>query len=226
MTTQGPRVVTPKTISIVPAVALLACCVTAPLPETDSGARNHVLWVARHNGHSGLIVRSADVPRAAWPARRDFPRARFLETGWGDRAYYQREKGGSLLGLRALLWPTASALHVTAVPEDLELTFPGSEIIELRVTTAGFDRMVAFVADSYARDAAGNASVLGSGRLDDSLFYASDRSFHLFETCNTWVARALRAAGAPVDPRFTITAGRLMRQVRQVDSAAVLAPGT
>lgn len=205
---------------------LLAGCITAPLPETDPGPLSHVLWIAGHNGHSGLIVRSADVPRAAWPARRDFPQAPFLETGWGDRAYYRRESGGSLLGLRALLWPTASALHVTAVPEDIERTFPESEIVALRVTAAGFYRMVEFVADSYARDAAGGATVLGSGRYDESLFYASDRSFHFFETCNTWVARALRAAGTPVDPRFTITAGRLMSQVRQVDSAIVQVPGT
>lgn len=162
--------------------------------------------------HTGLIVRSRDVPREAWPARSDMPEAQYLELGWGDREYYVRPDAGVLLGLRALLWPTTSAIHVVGFRRAIAAEFPKSEIIELRVSAAGFERMVAFVAASHERDAAGRGIFLAPGQRPGSRFYASQRPFHLFETCNTWVAHALREAGAPVEP--PITAEGLMRQLR------------
>ena len=195
---------------------LAGCASSPPAAEVPrDGGPSRVFYVANHGWHTGLIVRSADVPREAWPARRDFPDARYLELGWGDREYYMREDPGIWLGLRALFWPTDSAIHAVAVRDAIEREFPASEIVELRVSEAGFRRLVEFVAASHARDAAGDWIVLGPGqRPDRSRFYASGRRFHLFETCNTWVARALREAGVPINPRAAITAGSLMRQVR------------
>lgn len=80
---------------------------------------------------------------------------------------------------------------------------PGSELIELRVPATGFDRLMAFVAASHERDAAGRAIFLAPGQRPGARFYASHLRFHLFETCNTWVARALREAGVPVEPAIT-----------------------
>jgi uncharacterized protein (TIGR02117 family) len=197
---------------------LLAGCAGSPPAagtKADSGA-SRVLYVAGHAWHTGLIVRSADIPQKAWPARRDFPDARYLELGWGDREYYMREDPGIWIGLRALFWPTDSAIHAVGVRGPIEREFPTSEIVELRLSEAGFKRLVEFVAASHARDAAGDWIVLGPGqRPNSSRFYASERRFHLFETCNTWVARALREAGVGIDPRAAITAGSLMRQVRR-----------
>jgi uncharacterized protein (TIGR02117 family) len=140
---------------------------------------------------------------------------RYLELGWGDREYYVRERPGIWLSLRALFWPTDSAIHLVGVPGAIEREFPTSEIVELSVSEAGFQRMVEFVAASHARNAAGDWIVLAPGqRPNRSRFYASERRFHLFETCNTWVARALHEAGLPINASAAITAGSLMRQVR------------
>lgn len=196
--------------------ALAGCAGLPPAAGTkaDSGP-GRVLYVAGHGWHTGLVVRSADIPQEAWPARRDFPDARYLELGWGDREYYVREDPGIWIGLRALFWPTESAIHAVGVRGAIEREFPASEIVELRVSETGFQRLVEFVAASHARDAAGEWIVLGAGqRPNRSRFYASGRRFHLFETCNTWVARALREGGVRIDPRAAITAGSLMRQVR------------
>jgi uncharacterized protein (TIGR02117 family) len=196
---------------------LLAGCAGSPPAvgtQAESGP-SRTLYVAKHGWHSGLAVRSADIPQDAWPARREFSDARYLELGWGDREYYMRENPGIWLGLRALFWPTDSAIHAVAVRGAIEREFPASEIVDLRVSEEGFRRLVEFVAASHARDAAGDWIVLGPGqRPNRSRFYASGRRFHLFETCNTWVARALREAGVRIDPRAAISGGGLMRQVR------------
>lgn len=195
---------------------LAGCTAPAPDPSLSGAPRAHLLYVANHGMHTGIIVSSNDVPAGAWPARDDFPDARFLELGWGDREYYMRDDPGILLGARALLWPTASAVHAIGVRESIGQAFPGSEIVPLRLTEDGLRRLVAFVAATHSRDAAGRAIVLGPGQRPNSRFYASDRRFHLFETCNTWVAHALLQAGLPVNPRRAVFASDLMRQVREI----------
>ena len=84
------------------------------LSAADAQATMHRVHVVRHGWHSGIVVRAAEVPLQAWPARREFADAEYLEVGWGDRAYYQAPDPSAWLGLRALLWPTAGVLHMVA----------------------------------------------------------------------------------------------------------------
>ena len=80
--------------------------------------------------------------------------------------------------------------------------------------------MVEFVRQSHELDAAGRSIVL-SARIEERIrFYASPSTFHMFENCNVWVARALQAAGLPVDPKASTTAGTLLRQVRPLQVSA------
>jgi hypothetical protein len=158
----------------------------------DSPAQAVPVYVAGHGMHTGLIVHSADVPIDAWPARARFPQARYLELGFGDRQYYMHPAPGPWLALRAVLWPTPGAVHAVAFDGPIAHDFPGSEILELRVEQGGFTRLVAFVRASHAPE----PNDLGVGQRPNSRFYASPRRFHLFETCNTWVAHALAEHGS------------------------------
>ena len=176
----------------------------------------HRIFVLGHGFHTGLAVDAREVPEAAWPARRDFPDADYLELGWGDREYYPREHPGVWLALRALFTPTSSTLRVLPVAGPLRPFFRDREIIELQVSQAGFERIVEFVRQTHELDADGRAIAIRSELNDGSRFYASPRTFHAFENCNVWVARALEAAGLPVDPDSAITAGMLLRQARRL----------
>jgi uncharacterized protein (TIGR02117 family) len=189
----------------------------APPPDMRS------VFVTAHRYHTGLAVRARDVPEAAWPARRDFPEAEFVVYGWGAREYYPHDDPGVSLALRALLTPSRSTLNVMPVTGSLPRTFVDSEIVELHVSDSGFQRMIELVRETYELDAEGRAIAIPSGVRHQGRFYASPRTFHAFENCNTWVARALERAGLPVEPEDTITAGALLRQVRalSVGSSAV-----
>jgi uncharacterized protein (TIGR02117 family) len=171
-------------------------------------------FVLAHRYHTGIAVRGRDVPDAAWPARRDFPDAEFLVLGWGERDYYPHDDPGVSLALRALLTPSPSTLNVMPITGPLPRVFLDSEIIELHVAEPGFQRMLEFVRETFELDAEGRAIAIPSGVRHQGRFYASSRTFHAFENCNTWVARALQRAGFPVEPENTVTAGALLRQVR------------
>jgi uncharacterized protein (TIGR02117 family) len=176
----------------------------------------HSVLVVGHRYHTGLAVRAGDVRAAAWPARRHFPGAVHLLLGWGEREYYTHEDPGFALALRALFVPSPSAIEVIPVAAGIAQALPDSEIVELHVGRAGFDRMVEFVRATHEFDASGNAVVIGATADGRGLFYASARPFDALHNCNVWVAHALQAAGLPVRPQAAVTAGLLLRQVRRL----------
>ena len=200
------------------ALVLLAGCAAPPSPRSIDLEAARDVYVVVDGGHTGLAVRASDVPRDAWPARGDFPEADFLELGWGEREYYTREGSTVWLALRALFWSETSAIHAVGLRGEIAPAFPDAEILRIAVTPSGFERLVAFVAESHERGPGGSAIVLGPGQRPGSLFYASRRRFHIGETCNTWVARALQQAGVPVDPGWASTSFGLMRQLRPLAS--------
>ncbi len=190
----------------------------------DAQATMHRVHVVRHGWHSGIVVRAADVPEHAWPARREFIGAEYLEVGWGDRVYYPAPDPSLWLGLRALLWPTAGVLHMVAFSGPVEHYFASAEIVALQLTPQGFARLVAAISASHELDAAGQPIPLGPGLYGTSRFYASREAFHLFATCNVWTAAMLREAGVPVSPALSPTAGALFAKLRRHGQAIRPAP--
>ena len=91
---------------------------------------------------------------------------------------------------------------------------PGAEILEIGVAAAGLQRLLEHLRPSHELDGAGQPVTLGPGLYGHSRFYASREQFHLFKTCNVWVATALQAAGVLVTPGLTLTTERLMVQLR------------
>ena len=193
-----------------------ACRSTAePGCGVDPGEERRTLFVVGHGWHAGVVVRRENASSALWPEQADFPRVAFLEVGWGDSAYYRTPDPGVGTTLKAGLWPTPSVLHVVGFQRPPADYFPGSEIIRVEVAPAGLDSLAAFVHAAYARNEAGQPIPLGPGLYGESRFYAGRERYHLFHNCNTWTARALRAAGCPLRPATVLTVDHLLDQVRR-----------
>lgn len=195
----------------------------AELPSTAASAAagpalppppTHRLWVVSHGWHTGLVLRAADVPAEAWPARADFDDARYFEIGWGDRDFYRASEPGAWLALKAVLWPRPGVLHVVALTGAFDRGLPGTEIVAVDVSPPGFQRLLARLRDSHALDRQGRPVPLGPGLYGQSRFYASNERFHAFKTCNLWVATLLQTAGVPVSLAQALTAADLMVQLR------------
>ena len=213
-------------------LAVMGCAAPArtSAPAFGAPAPAHRINVVFHGWHSGIALPAADLPPQAWPAQRDFPNFEHFEVGWGDRAYYMAPEGSLWLGLRALLWPTPGVLHVAAFNGPPERYFAEAAVVELDVSAAGFAALVAAVRDSherapapldrFGRDAQPSAGApdwppsLGPGQHGASRFYASRERFHLFRTCNVWVASVLAVAGVPLRPAAALSAGALFAQLR------------
>ncbi len=183
------------------------------------------VYVVDHGWHAGLVLRLADLPEG-WPALDDFAGAAYLEFGWGDAGYYPHPDPGAGDLLKAGLWPTASVLHVAGLRRPPAQAFPEREVLQVELSREGFDRLAGFVAATFARDAEGAVRARGAGLYGDSRFYAARGRYHVFNNCNHWTARALRAAGCPVTSAYTLTARELLRQVRRFAAGRPGAPAT
>jgi uncharacterized protein (TIGR02117 family) len=196
-------------------VLLGAGCATpvSELPKAHEPAR--VIYVVGQGWHTGIVVQRQDIPEALWPEQQDFPAARFLEVGWGDQDFYQAAEGSLGLALKAALNSTASVLHVIGLRLPPEEVFVASEILAVRLSPQGFERLCTFIHNAHKRDASGQAITLGPGWYADSRFYLATGQYHVLYTCNTWLAEALQVAGCPINPTLALTTESVMSQVRK-----------
>jgi uncharacterized protein (TIGR02117 family) len=174
------------------------------------------VWVIDHGWHTGLVMGRSAIPAGLLPEQDDFPLARALEVGWGDADFYRASEPGIWAALRAAVASRASVIHMVGLPTRPEEIFAGSGIVQIRLSRPGFEALVRFVDDGFDREGRPRAAMLGRGLYGTSAFYPARGDYHLLHTCNTWIARALRAAGVPITPVYAMTAGNLMWQVRRL----------
>jgi len=181
-----------------------------PTPDSTSA-----VYLVQHGWHAGIAVRRVDVPDDRWPVLDMFPGARYLEVGWGEVRYYPGQSRGVWGTLRAGAWPTGSVLHVVPIAGSVPHRFSQRTVARVPVGPAELKALVAFVAESLAVDASGEAVAAAPGYYRNSRFYGSPLSYHVFNNCNHWAAAALEAAGCDVAPRWVFTVGQVLRQARE-----------
>lgn len=194
----------------------MACARVSPVaPALEPAPHAHVAYLVSHGWHVGLAVRREDVSTGVWPESTDLGAVRYLEIGWGDGDYYPAARGTPALALQAAFSSDSSVLHVAGIDASLTDFFDQSSIIEVPLSPRGFEQLTRFIAAAYARDAAGRPIVVGPGLYGRSRFYRATGRYRLLDNSNHWTAKALAAAGCPIDPAETMTAGSLLQRARE-----------
>ena len=188
------------------------------------------VWVVDHGWHTGIVVDRGDLKEAAqalietdeaaarrllWLADR-FPAAEWLEIGWGDSEFYRATPGvedvDAWLAVRALLWPTESALQIVPGWGAPDFAFAASDRIQLPLSKDGLGALARALADSIPDGP--QAAPLGPSLYGGGAFFASPKSYHLFRTCNHWIAALLRRAGVPSSALPGTLSATLMAELR------------
>ena len=196
---------------------LLFACASPPSNLFPPGPNqpSRTIYLVKHGWHAGIVVKRADIPVGVWPQHNEFPDAKYLEVGWGDRDYYMTKKPGLGITLKAGLLPTASVLHIVGFRGTVTHYFPGNQIIQIDLSEAGFQRLCRYLENSYAHTNDGLSKPLGPSLYGEGQFYLSRETYHAFNSCNAWTARALREAGLPIAPAANLRIKTLMTNVEK-----------
>lgn len=176
---------------------LVAAFIGALIPNGEHGGGEGAVTVYFLNGpiHYDILLPADPVTRAKFGFAQqagvpiDAPAVEWIVVGWGSRAFYTSAHSYTDISARAL-WSAVtgddSVLRIAVAGDISQL--PAREI---RVTIDEYSRLRAAILASVpeARPIAG----AGFSRWD--AFFEARGRFHLFRTCNVWLAGVMREAG-------------------------------
>jgi len=124
---------------------------------------------------------------------------KYLSFGWGDKGFYLNTPEWSDLkfsvAMEAMILNSPTTMHVTA---HLEKPVASERIKSVKICKDRLDALKSFILSGFQKNELETAILIenaGYGPLD--CFYEANGSYSLFETCNSWTNKALKAAGVP-----------------------------
>jgi uncharacterized protein (TIGR02117 family) len=193
---------------------VLAGCTATPRTPVPIG--NATIYVVGRGWHTDIglpVDEIASMPLAI--LQQDFPGARVLVFGFGERNYLMAHDAGSAEMLTAL-FPSKSAILMTALRTSPEEAFTAEQVVTLHVTQQSVDRIAMRIWQTIEKQPDASVRPLAEGPYPGSVFYGATETYDAFHTCNTWTALVLQDAGLPVDPSGVLFADQVMHQARQI----------
>jgi len=169
------------------------------------------IYIVKEAWHTGIIIKTSSISSTIFPDIKSYDRFPYIDIGWGDEKYFQAEGAPIGLAARAILFPTSAVIQVFGLKWPVDEFYERSE--QIVIDSATFQALCHFIADSFKRNDEGNI-MASSAKEPTHAYYKARRKYHLFRTCNTWVALALKEAGFNVRSFLVLTSGQLFRQLK------------
>lgn len=180
------------------------------------------IFVVQEGWHTGIIFHTTDVDSTIWPEIVYYRDKKFVDVGWGDEKFYQVPGYPFFVAARAVLFPTQSVLRVFPYSTPIfSAYFEDSRILKFKITRQELDNLSRFIAESYKRDENGNAQ-LSELNDNNNHYFLATKNYHLFRTCNTWVALGFKESGFDVRSFFVLYGKQLFRQLTDIPGAVFL----
>ena len=208
-----------KILGLLVCFSLLADCAAPPPPAALASSRGEIIDVVDGGWHTEVAVPEAAISGPLANLAAEFPGARYLIFGWGARDFYMAPNPGLADLLRAAV-PGPAVMLVIPLAIPPTAYFGTATAWAIPVTPDGAARLSQFLWDSAAKDRNGAPIRAGVGPYPQSMFYAASGTYDASNTCNTWTAEALRAAGLPVTAAGVVFAGQLLNQLPPLTSRA------
>jgi len=164
------------------------------------------IYLIKQRWHTAVVFMVEDVDSSSLPEIKYFQKAEMIDIGWGDEAFYQYPDFDLDLAYQALFCSTPSTLRIEGIYITLQKYFAISEIvIELKVTNEQLRILLKYVADTAWKDENGTDKILNTQYLNRVYFFKANGNYHLFNTCNTWLAKGLKQSGFDINDDIILT---------------------
>lgn len=197
-------------------ISLTAGCVSPVngLFPVQPGQPARTIYVLHRGLHTGLVVPAADIPAWAWPESLGYSGANYIEVGWGDTEGYRFPWTAGVV-CRAMFYSRGSVLLIHAFTNTVTAEYASiaKEIVAVHLSPRGFDRVCDYIGATYALDST-NLPIPTPTPYSRDDFYPARGHYSMLNNCNNWTAQALREAGCPISPHWSLLPGIVMRETR------------
>lgn len=164
------------------------------------------VYFIKQNWHTAIVFNVNDLNYDLFREYQYFKEYNLIDIGWGDEEFYQYPGFDSGLAFKALFYATPSTLRVEGMNLTKDEYFDISEIvIELAITKEQLQIICDYINESFLLDDKQNSIVLSEKAGGKIIFYKAKDSYHLFNTCNTWLAKCVNKAGIKIEDNIILT---------------------
>jgi uncharacterized protein (TIGR02117 family) len=164
------------------------------------------IYLIKQRWHTAVVFHTEDVDTSIFPEIKYFKHTELIDIGWGDEAFYQHPDFDWDLAYHALFHATPSTLRVEGINITKQQYFDISEIVvELKINNEQLKILLKYISETIWRDKNENYEILSTQYLNRVYFFKANGSYHLFNTCNTWLANGLMKSGFEIENNIVLT---------------------
>jgi uncharacterized protein (TIGR02117 family) len=186
---------------IFPIVFYFLNTTTLPNPVTLTAAPDSekVIYLVKIRWHTGIIFRTDQADKTKWKFIDDFKGYKYVDVGWGDKDFYQHPGFDIDLAVKALFFKTQSTLRISGFNRGIDKYLETTDYAEkLILNDEEYGRLCSYIQSTYSPDD-GYPVILSEHFGGAVKFYRAKGYYTVFNTCNTWIAKALNYAGYKID---------------------------
>ena len=181
-----------------------------PLQVSDNQVQkdnsSQQIYLIKQYWHTAVVINKEDIDSTIFPEVNLFDDAGLIDFGWGDEEFYQHPGFDSGLAYKALFYATPSTLRVEGIGIPEQNYFDLSEIVvEFTISKNQLDTLCLYINNTVWRDNDGENEILSTKGLGRIIFFKAKGEYHLFNTCNTWLAKGLKQAGIEITDDIILT---------------------
>jgi len=185
--------------------------------SSDPSQKLNNVYLIKNRWHTGLIFRVDELSLRNVEALRLFRDMKYVDIGWGDKDFYQSPKDFDLyLAFKALFLPTESVVRIEGYNYEIDDIISYSDFcIKFELADNNLKKLLNFIDSSFSRNIQNKLIITLKKSGANVIFFKSKYTYHIFETCNKWIAKGLVAAGYDISPTWVITAENLFEEVKK-----------
>jgi len=183
---------------------------TSPLLKLSTLNNNHSdtgkeIYLIKQYWHTAIVINKDDIDEKFLGELNIHVSSKLVDFGWGDEDFYQHPDFDSGLAFNALFYATHSTLRVESIIIPNKMYFGLSEIvIKLDVTENQIFQILNYIKNTLYRNNR-NVEILSERGAGNIKFFRAKGDYHLFNTCNTWIADCLVNAGFGIENNVILT---------------------
>lgn len=217
-----PRIIIALILFSIQCFSVSSCSTSGEFIQRTGSSEQHpfTVYILNQCWHTGIVLKVSDISENDLPEVKTFTGNQYIDIGWGDEEYYRIPGFDLPLALRALLSPSSSALKIRTLNIPIETYYETfTYCIAFHLTGDEFRTLCKYIGDTFMRN--GSKSTLLENRGNIVYFYKAVGDYHLFNTCNTWVADALENSGIPVSTSMIISGSDLFNSIKDYGKVLV-----